>query len=180
MVDATLPPLQEWETFYVITGSAGGALTGLQFVVIALRPEIIAEAGEGGVRAFATPNVMHFCGVLLVAAVAAIPHQTATSLALCLAGVGIGGLALSTWVAVQARRQSAYQPVLSDWIWHVALPFVVYAAVAFSAGILLRRPAAALDVVGVASLALLFIGIRNAWDSAVWIAAGRRSPRPPR
>ncbi len=175
MVDPTLPPLKDWETFYVITGSAGGALTGLQFVVIALRTELIAEAGEGGVRAFATPNVMHFCGVLLIAAVASIPHQTTTSLALCLAGVGIGGLALSTWVVVQARRQSAYQPVLSDWIGHVAVPLVAYASIVVAAGVLPHRPQAALDVVGAASLVLLFVGIRNAWDSAVWIAAGRHS-----
>ena len=31
-----LPPLTEWETFYVIVGSSAAALTGLQFVVIAL------------------------------------------------------------------------------------------------------------------------------------------------
>jgi hypothetical protein len=176
MIDATLPPLKEWETFYVITGSAGGALTGLQFVVIALRTDVIAEAGEGAVRAFATPNVLHFCGVLLVAAILSIPHQTAITLALCLAAFGIGGVGLSTWVVIQGRRQSAYQPVLSDWVWHVALPLVAYASVAVAAGVLLARPEAALDVVGAASLLLLFIGIRNAWDSAVWIAAGRRSP----
>jgi hypothetical protein len=81
---------------------------------------------------------------------------------------------LSTWVVVQARRQSSYTPVLSDWIWHVAMPLVAYATAAAAAGVLLRWPAAALDMVAAAALLLLFIGIRNAWDAAVWIAAGRR------
>ncbi len=174
MALASFPPLSEWETFYVITGSAGAALTGLMFVVIALRSETISEGAEGGVRAFGTPTVMHFCGVLLIAAIMSIPRQTATSLALCVGGTGIAGLALSTWVVVQARRQSSYTPVLSDWIWHVAMPLVAYASVATAAGVLWRRPAMALDIVAAASLLLLFIGIHNAWDAAVWIAARRR------
>src|SRR5574342_953389 len=173
MVESALTPLSEWGTFYVITGSAAAALTGLMFVVIALRAEAIADV-EGGVRAFGTPTVLHFCGVLLLAAILSIPRQTATSLALCVGGTAIAGLALSTWVVVQARRQSSYEPVLSDWIWHVAMPLVAYAAVAAAAGVLLRWPAVALDLVAAASLLLLFIGIRNAWDAAVWIAARRR------
>ncbi len=174
MVDPILPPLSEWETFYVITGSAAAALTGLMFVVIALRSEAIVEGVEGGVRAFGTPTVLHFCGVLLIAAVLSIPRQTVTTLALCVGGTGIAGLALSTWVVVQARRQSSYTPVLSDWIWHVALPLVAYASVGAAAGVLSRRPTVGLNMVAAASLVLLFSGIRNAWDAAVWIAAKRR------
>jgi hypothetical protein len=174
MVDAGLPPLSEWETFYVITGSSAAALTGLMFVVIALRSEVIGEGVAGGVRAFGTPNVLHFCGVLLLAAILSVPHQTATSLALCVGATGIAGLALSTWVVIEARRQSTYQPVLSDWIWHVSMPLLAYGAVAAAAGALLRWPAVALDIVAASALFLLFIGIRNAWDAAVWIAAKRR------
>ncbi len=174
MVDPSLPPLSEWETFYVVTGSAAAALTGLMFVVIALRTEAIGDGIEGGVRAFGTPTVLHFCGVLLIAATLSIPRQTVTSLELCVGGTGIAGLALSTWVVVQARRQSSYTPVLSDWIWHVAMPLIAYASVAAAAGVLSRSPAVALDIVAAASLLLLFIGIHNAWDAAVWIAARRR------
>jgi len=149
MLGSNLPPLSEWETFYVITGSAAAALTGLMFVVIALRTEAIVEGAEGGVRAWRPSR----CA-------SAVPRSR--------------GLALSTWVVVQARRQSSYTPVLSDWIWHVAMPLVAYATAAAAAGVLLRWPAAALDMVAAAALLLLFIGIRNAWDAAVWIAAGRR------
>lgn len=174
MIDPITASLPEWGNFYVITGSAGAALTGLMFVVIALRSDMIVEAVEGGVRAFGTPTVMHFCGVLLIAAVLSIPHQTATSLALCAGGTGVAGLALSTWVVVQARRQRSYAPVLSDWIWHVGMPLLAYASVAAAGALLLGRPVAALHMIAAASLLLLFIGIRNAWDSAVWIASRRR------
>ncbi len=173
MAAPVLPPLSEWGNYYVVTGSAGAALTGLMFVVIALRSEAIADA-EGGVRAFGTPTVLHFCGVLLLAAIMSIPSHSATSLSLCLGGSGVAGLVLSTWVVVQARRQTSYTPVVSDWIWHVALPLVAYASVAAAAALLHRWPSLALDMVAGGSLLLLFIGIRNAWDSAVWIVSRGR------
>jgi hypothetical protein len=171
MLDPTLATLPEWQTFYVITGSAAAALTGLMFVVIALQTRAITEGVEGGVRAFGTPIVLHFCAVLLLSAILTIPHQTPTSLALCVGTTGIAGLALSAWVVVQARRQGLYAPVLSDWIWHVAMPLVAYATAAAGAGLLLRWPAVGLDLVAASSLLLLFTGIRNAWDAAVYIAA---------
>jgi hypothetical protein len=168
-----LPPLSDWETFYVITGSSAAALTGLMFVVVALRSEAKFEDAEAGVRAFGTPTVVHFCAVLLLAALLSVPGHTLGSLATCVGATGIGGVVLTAWVVVQARRQSSYVPVLSDWIWHVALPFVAYAALAATAIVMLRRPALALDLVAATTLLLLFIGIHNAWDAAVWIAARR-------
>jgi hypothetical protein len=173
-VDRALASLSEWGNFYVITGSAGAALTGLQFVVIALRSEAVAQANEGAVRAFASPTVLHFCGVLLIAAILSAPGHTAATLAPCIGGIGIAGLALSTRVGFHARGQRSYLPVLSDWIWHVALPLVAYASLVAAAGVLLHWPKAALDLVAASSLFLLFIGIHNAWDSAVWIVRSRR------
>ncbi len=172
-----LPPLAEWETFYVITGSSAAALTGLMFVVVALRSDTKAEGEdegvETGVRAFGSPTVVHFCAVLLIASLHAIPQQTRTTLALCMGAIGIAGVALAAWVVVQARRQHAYDPVPSDWVWHVILPLVAYAALVAGAVALRRQPEPALDVVAVVSLLILFIGIHNAWDAAVWIASRR-------
>ncbi|BDG01477.1 hypothetical protein [Anaeromyxobacter oryzae] len=173
MLEPALPPLSEWENFYVITGSSAAALTGLMFVVVALRTDAKLEEAESGVRAFGSPNVVHFCAVLLLASILSIPSQTTWSLALCVSATGIAGLVLSGWVLLQARRQHIYEPVLSDWIWHVVLPLVAYAALVGAAVALYHRPAPALDLVAAVSLLLLFIGIHNAWDSAVWIAARR-------
>ena len=68
--------LAEWDSFYVIVGSAAGALIGLQFVVLTLiaqrTPNAPAEAGQ----AFSTPTVLHFCVVLLIAALLRAPWQT--------------------------------------------------------------------------------------------------------
>ena len=57
-----------WESFYVIVGSSGGALIGLQFVVITLIADRRHFAKASGLSAFGTPTVVHFAGALLVSA----------------------------------------------------------------------------------------------------------------
>jgi ABC-type dipeptide/oligopeptide/nickel transport system permease component len=172
VIEQAAPRLSEWESFYVIVGSSAAALTGLMFVVIALRTELRADTA-GAERAFATPNVGHFCAVLLVAAVVSTPGHTFGSLAACVAATGVAGLALSAWVIVQARRQHGYAMVASDWLWHVALPIVAYAVIGIAGIAVLLRAAGGLHLVAAAALLLLFIGIHNAWDSAVYIATQR-------
>src|SRR4051812_44922876 len=118
----------EWETFYVIIGSSAAALTGLQFVVIALGADTRAIGNTQVIDAFATPTVVHFCMVLLIGATLSVPRQTTASLAVCLSLLGAAGLVYSLLVAARARRQTGYEAVLEDWIFHVGLPHVAYAA----------------------------------------------------
>jgi len=60
-----MPELAQWDSFYVIVGSAAGALIGLQFVVMTLIAERPAlRAAEGG-AAFATPTIVHLGTALL-------------------------------------------------------------------------------------------------------------------
>jgi hypothetical protein len=175
-----LPPLTEWESFYVIVGSSAAALTGLQFVVIALSTEA-RLGGEQTLSAFATPTIVHFCAVLLLAAFISTPGQTRGSLSLCLAIAGFGGLVYAIWVVIQTRQQTDYKPVFEDWLFHAGLPVFAYACL-FVAGLMVFwRPAPALYVVAATALILLFIGIHNAWDAAVYMAMRRKeTERPPR
>jgi hypothetical protein len=71
---------------------------------------------------------------------------------------------------------------LSDWIWHCVLPVAAYALLFLAGPLAWRHPGAALYVVSVAALLLLYIGIHNAWDGAVWMAIKRKekeAERPP-
>ena len=83
--------LTEWANFYVVVGSAAGALIGLQFVVLTLiaqrprRPQ--AEAGQ----AFSTPTVLHFCTVLLLSALAEAPWRLITKPAIAWLLIGLLG-----------------------------------------------------------------------------------------
>jgi hypothetical protein len=166
-----LHQLGDWGNFYVIVGSAAAGLTGLMFVVIALTAEVRMVGTEGGLSGFASPTVVHFCVVLLLAAVISSPVHTTTMLGAVAGICGAAGLCYVAWAMRQARRQSAYEPVLEDWVWHGGAPIIAYGALLAAAVLLwMDRPDPALYLYAATSLLLLFTGIRNAWDTAVWIA----------
>ena len=167
---AVVTELTQWGNFFVIVGTAAGALIGLQFVVMALSANLgRSGAPAGALRAYATPTIVHFSAVLLLAGLLSMPRHTTGSLTLTLIVIAIGGLGYVTWITLEAHRQDAYSPVRSDWAWHTILPLVAYAAI-LTAGVMASgSTAASLYVVGTAVLLLLFIGIHNAWDGAVYM-----------
>ena len=178
MSETALLPLSEWENFYVIVGSSAAALTGLQFVVIALGSDVLQTSDAEATTAFGTPTVIHFCAVLLIAAILSTPRHTPTSLALCLVICGLAGLAVIASVLKKTRRVKSYQPVLEDWIWHTILPALSYAALVVAGAITFRHVVPALFIVASADILLLYIGIHNAWDAAVWLATRRSEDKP--
>jgi hypothetical protein len=168
-----LPPLHEWETFYVIVGSSAAALTGIMFVVIALAADAVRTPPSEGLRAFATPTIVHFGAVLLLSAFISTPRQTVVSLRICILMCGVAGIAYSIWVVGQTRRQKRYVPVASDWVWFTILPLIAYVALVTGGLLLGSSPWTAMYVIGGTALLLLFVGIHNAWDSAVWMTLQR-------
>jgi hypothetical protein len=168
--------LRGWESFYVIVGSSAGALTGLQFVVIAL----IAESGRrttfGQIDAFGSPNIVHFSLVLLISSILSAPWASLAGPAWILGIVGVSGIAYTAIVLVRARRVEGYQPVLEDWIFHIVLPLLSYTVFFAAALAFIPYPTPALFMVGAANLLLLFVGIHNAWDTVTFIVVQRNNP----
>jgi hypothetical protein len=168
--EAARVPFARWTDFYVIVGSAAAALTGLQFVVIALMKDFRQQPSEQTISAFGTPTVVHFSIALLTAAILTAPWP-----ALWQASVGLGLCGALSFVYAlnvlrRARRQSTYQPVLEDWIWHVVLPLIAYGLLSLSGFTTGRWPTAAPFGVGAAVWLLLFIGIHNSWDTVTYVA----------
>ena len=174
MEQAVVSPFAGWESFYVIIGSAAAVLIGLQFVAITLGAEINAPGSSTAVGAFGTPTIVHFCAVLLIAAILSAPWSALASAAIALGVGGAAGLVYALLVVRRARRQTAYVPVLEDWIWHNVLPLIAYAALLLAALLLQRSPAPSLFVIGGVALLLLFVGIHNAWDAVIYTALQRR------
>jgi hypothetical protein len=170
--------LSTWESFYVIVGSSGGALIGLQFVVITLLENRLHLANSESVGAFATPTVVHFASTLIVAAVMSAPWPSLSSASIALTTCGVGGLVYCGFVIRRARRQTTYEPVLEDWLWYAILPCMAYGALGLSVLFLYRNTQTELFVVGAAALTLLVIGIHNAWDSITHIVVS--TPRSDR
>ena len=162
--------LHAWEAFCLIVGCASAALTGLQFVVIALVAEARSARSLKEIDAFGTPTIVHFSAGLLISAILTAPWRRLSAVAVSLAICGLAGVAYSGIVLYRARRQTGYKPVFEDWLFHTALPFVAYGLLAIAAFDLLRNTEAALFAIAAATLLLLFIGIHNAWDTVTWIA----------
>jgi hypothetical protein len=162
-------PIAAWESFYVIVGSSAAALTGLQFVVIALIADSRRQGSGGEIDAFGTPTVVHFGAALLLSAILSAPWHTLVSPALVLGASGLAGLVYSVIVLRRARRQKGYQPVFEDWLFHIILPFVAYGTILAAAVFLPSDPVPALFATGAATLLLVFIGIHNSWDTVTFI-----------
>ena len=92
--------LSSWESFYVIVGSSAGALTGLQFVVMALVADTRRSANPDQISAFGTPNIVHFCVVLLQSAILSAPWPAVGDAALLLGVIGAIVLLSNTTVAL--------------------------------------------------------------------------------
>lgn len=179
MQEAGGSPLAAWESFYVIVGSSAAALTGLQFVVIALLAEARRRSTTKEIDAFGTPTIVHFSAVLLVSAIISAPWRGLSSPGLALGICGAAGVSYGVVIIRRARRQSGYELVMEDWVWHTALPLLAYAAVFAAAIVLGRHTHASLFVVAAAVLLLLFIGIHNAWDTATYIGIDRGTTNLP-
>lgn len=161
--------LSEWESFYVITGSSAGALTGLMFVVVALAAERIQRQQSDGVGAFSTPTVVHFSLVLLIASLMSMPGHSVLSLTLCIGGCAAAGLTSSGRAGLRMKKVAGYTPETEDWAFHVILPLASYGVLLVSAFLIGTAQEFALILVAIGVLALIFIGIHNAWDVAVFL-----------
>ena len=104
-MDASL--LAGWENFYVITGSCAGGLTGITFVIIALIRDV-QHLGPTptGLRAFVTPTIVHFGGVLAFNRPldAATAEEVAKLFVECIVAPGYGPAALETFASKKNLR----------------------------------------------------------------------------
>ena len=171
--------LSGWESFYVIVGSSAGALTGLQFVVIALIADSSMGASPSAIGAFGTPTIVHFGAVLLLSAVLSAPWPTLTGPAVLLGIAGVVGVIYVAIVTMRATRQVGYKPVLEDWLWHSVLPLLSYALLLTGAFMMSADRLAPFFVIGAASLILLFCGIHNAWDTVTFIVMEEKKQKRP-
>jgi hypothetical protein len=165
----------EWDSFYLIVGSAAGALIGLQFVVMTLIADRPQRHGADAGAAFATPTIVHFGAVLLLSALIRAPWRAVTPAAVLCGLVGLGGVAYVLMVARFMRGQTTYQTEFEDWLFHALLPLAAYAILALSAFAAPSHTREALFGVGASALLLLFIGIHNAWDAVTYhVFVGRQ------
>jgi len=169
MVEPALPALAGWDSVYVIIGSSGAALIGLQFVVFALLSQTRIPHSNATVSAFGTPTIVHLVSALSVSVVMCAPWRSLLAVAIALVLCGLLGLGYGAMVIRHARSQTSYSPVWQDWLWDVILPDCTYLAILIGAVNLHESDWTSFVVAG-SALSLLLIAIHNAWDTLAYIA----------
>jgi hypothetical protein len=167
--------LEQWHEFFLLSGTAGVTLTGVLFIVISLGPSIIATENTTGVRAFISPNAVYFTTVLVVSNVLMAP-DISQSLVGWLLIVGAALSLLYLWSVKGPQRWRENGLSVLDWIWYIGLPYLAYAIVLVAGVEVLRGGDEAMLLIAGTMIFMLVIGIRNAWDLAVWMPMQERNP----
>lgn len=175
MADAASTLLPPWASFYVMTGSAAAALTGLMFIVITLVSGMERmRRNPDGTSIYSTPTVVHFCAAFFISAILSAPWHGLRSPTVVIAIASLTGVAYVARTALRARRIASYQPDPEDWASYSVLPFVAYAAILVGALLLSVHTLApdGLFAIGGGVVLLILVGIHNAWDVVTFIAMG--------
>jgi len=161
---------QGWESFYLLVGGAAGALIGLLFVVITLTAELNPAETTVGSKVYVSPTIFHFATVFVISAVALAPEGGRVFLGLAIAALAVFGLGYSLLSVLRLARGRPKPTHWSDWIYYGLFPAAAYAALAVAGEAFVTGRGFAADVTAAGSVILLLVGIRDAWDVALWIS----------
>ena len=163
--------LRDWQSFYLLTGTASATLIGLMFVAISLGARLVPTQAESGVRAFVTPTVIHFSAVLILSVFTLIPIDAPGILGVMLVVVGGVGIVYAAGVLRQMRSYHENSQALDarHWSWHLLFPLLCYVLI-FGCGLALFLSLSwTLVILALAVIGLIVIGLRNAFDLMMWI-----------
>ena len=158
----------EWESFYVIVGSSAAALTGLQFVVIALIADSQRRVAARSTRSARRRSSISAsrCSIVGDAERAVAPLGVP---AIVCRLRGFIGLAYSMSIVRRRAEQTSYSPSSRTGSFTPRFPSVAYGLLALASLTLGHAPHGSLFAIAAAVLLLLFIGIHNAWDTATYL-----------
>jgi hypothetical protein len=169
------PDLRDWNEFCSLIGSASATLVGLMFVAASIGAGVFTRDHQVGIRSFLSPTVVHFSAALIICLLATMPAQTWLGLGALQTGTGAIGLVYSAWIWRRMMTHGLIAEIdMVDRLWYALLPLGAYLLV-IAAGVdfCLERPQG-VDILALALISLLLIGIRNAWDMTLWIIDRRQ------
>lgn len=159
-------PLEAWHDFYLSTGATAAAILGATFIVATLTANV--EKRDVGLKGFITPTAVHLGSVLVMSAILMMPSLKAFEM---IAVFFVGGIAGLIYAFIIWRRVFAMGVDTIDRFWYALMPVVCYGALTVAAILVWREIDFAYELIGFATIALMVIGIRNAWDMATFLIA---------
>ena len=153
--------------------TAGATLIGLLFVAVTLGAGLSTPQGLDATRAFLTPTLIRFGGVLFECMAVLPPWPSAWPVGIILGLFGLIGLVYQIHVILKQRKVVFVSPDWLDWTLLAVLPVLGNASLmAGAAGLIAEKPFAPFAIAGAIAL-LLLAGIYGAWDLTLWIARNR-------
>jgi len=166
-----------WDNFYLMIGSAAAALIGLLFVVITLTSGLEKSRVMTANKIYMTPTVIHFGVVLTTSAVALAPRVPASAAAVLFGLSALIGLAnaVRACIGIRVGLPGQEPPHWTDFYFYGVLPAVVYLGLLAASAALWALVEWAAYATALCLLALLLVGIRDAWDLITWIAPRQKA-----
>ncbi len=160
-------------SFFIVGASAGATLIGLLFVAISLGAGLSTPQGLDATRAFLTPTLILFGGVLFECMAVLPPWPSAWPVGIILGLCGLTGLIRQIQVILKQRKLNFDSLDWLDWTQFSLVPILGYASlIAGAAGLIAEKSFAPYAIAGAITL-LLLAGIYGAWSVTLWIARNR-------
>jgi hypothetical protein len=164
--------LEPWHEFYGLLGTSAAALLALLFVAASIGASVLTAHRAGPTRTYLSPVVFHYCNILFLSLIALIPQLELTVFGITIVVAAAGSLVYSIYIFQRLFRDGIAD--LADRLAYGAVPVITYST-GLAAGCLLLAGHAriSLYMIAAASLLLLVVNVRNAWD--LMIALARRA-----
>lgn len=160
---------EAWETFYLLIGTSAAALIGMMFVVITLTAEVRTQQIERGTVIYHNPIIFHLGVILAVSGLVLVPDHLVTTVAVLLVAMGLIG---AGYCALTLRRLfepfEFYTATVWDKLFYGIAPGILYLLLTAGGTAIWWGPDLAGETIGAATLLLLLIAVRNAWDVATF------------
>jgi hypothetical protein len=160
--------LNGWSDFFTLTGSAGGTLVGLLFIVVTLGTGLTTARKLDIAHASLTPALYSFAGVLIQSMVMLVPWKSHWPSGVIFFVMGIGGLIYRIG-AVRMRKSLHLRAIQSrmDRAIHNVTPIIAsFILFCGGAGLLADRPFAPFAIAGSTAL-FLVSGIYRTWGETL-------------
>ena len=108
--------------------------------------------------------------MFVVSAAALVPEGGPAFTGLVIAALALIGIGYSLLIVLRLARRQPAPTHWSDWIYYGLFPCAAYVGLAIAGEAFWSGRAFAADVTAAGSMVLLLIGIRDAWDVALWIS----------
>ena len=163
-----------WDSFYLMIGSAAAGLIGLLFVVATLTAGRDHTSAMRGASLYMSPTVFHFAVVLVISAATQAPGLARTTAGMIIGVAALAGFIYGVSVTLRLRRPNTQSPPHWTDLWcYGVYPTAIYLGLGVGAAGAGTEASWAADSVAITLLALLLLGIRNAWDLVTWLAPRR-------